>query len=204
MLVQDIDCMDAPVVLSRQIKAERDKADAEEAAKRPPRDPESTMGFWLKEMRDRGGMGPGMPVPQAGSMEEMDEPLAEDTSDDLDLSSLLNCLDGTLEVPGRMVIMTSNHPEMLDAALTRKGRIDMHVELGKATSEIVKDMYTAWYKEAWPEGKPDPADRALTPADVGSVLFDHLDRPSQAVKELAGTATAKDKDKPAKKTVVRT
>lgn len=60
----------------------------------------------------------------------------------------------------------------------------MHVELGKATGDIVKEMYAAWYKEDWPEAAGEPADLARTPADVGSVLFDYLDQPEAAVAEL--------------------
>ena len=81
--------------------------------------------------------------------------------------------------------MTSNHPEMLDKALTRKGRIDMHVELGMATAAIVKEMYAAWFQEEWPADASEPADQVMTPADVGSVLFDYLDMPGEAAKELA-------------------
>ena len=45
-------------------------------------------------------------------------------SDKLDLSGLLNILDGVVDTPGRIFIMTSNHPERLDAALIRPGRVD--------------------------------------------------------------------------------
>jgi ATP-dependent Zn protease len=46
-------------------------------------------------------------------------------SEKIDLSFLLNLLDGILEIPGRIVIMTSNFPEKLDHALVRPGRIDI-------------------------------------------------------------------------------
>lgn len=44
--------------------------------------------------------------------------------DQLNLSGLLNVLDGVVDSPGRIVIMTTNHIEMLDPALIRPGRID--------------------------------------------------------------------------------
>lgn len=50
--------------------------------------------------------------------------------DCLNLSGLLNVLDGVVETPGRMLIMTTNHPEMLDPALIRPGRIDKKIFLG--------------------------------------------------------------------------
>ncbi|CAM9180173.1 unnamed protein product [Ectocarpus sp. 4 AP-2014] len=51
-------------------------------------------------------------------------------SDKLDLAGLLNVLDGVVDTPGRIVIMTTNHPETLDAALIRPGRIDKKIYLG--------------------------------------------------------------------------
>jgi SpoVK/Ycf46/Vps4 family AAA+-type ATPase len=46
-------------------------------------------------------------------------PFASVYSDALNLSGLLNCLDGVVDSPGRLVILTSNHPEVLDPALVR-------------------------------------------------------------------------------------
>eukprot|EP00904_Undaria_pinnatifida_P012176 jgi/Undpi1/8089/HiC_scaffold_24.g10561.m1 len=51
-------------------------------------------------------------------------------TDKLDLAGLLNVLDGIVDTPGRIVIMTTNHPEALDAALIRPGRIDKKIYLG--------------------------------------------------------------------------
>lgn len=126
--------MDSPVVLSREIKAQRERDEALSAKQRPlpaeddvpSRPPTESalrgMPKWMSKPEPQPYWPQGMPAPRMDAAEE-DEPLA-DTHDELDLSSLLNCLDGTLEMPGRMVIMTSNHPEMLDSALTRKVRPD--------------------------------------------------------------------------------
>lgn len=46
------------------------------------------------------------------------------------VQGLLNVLDGVVDTPGRIVIMTTNHPETLDAALIRPGRIDKKIYLG--------------------------------------------------------------------------
>jgi chaperone BCS1 len=46
------------------------------------------------------------------------------------LSALLNVLDGVGSQEGRVLIMTTNHAERLDAALIRLGRVDMKLELG--------------------------------------------------------------------------
>lgn len=42
---------------------------------------------------------------------------------------LLNVLDGVVDTPGRIVIMTTNLIEVLDPALIRPGRIDKRILL---------------------------------------------------------------------------
>ncbi|CCW66292.1 unnamed protein product [Phytomonas sp. Hart1] len=51
------------------------------------------------------------------------------TADKLDLSGLLNILDGVVDTPGRMVVLITNHPERLDPALVRPGRISLRVRM---------------------------------------------------------------------------
>lgn len=38
-------------------------------------------------------------------------------------------LDGIVDTPGRMVVLTTNHVDMLDPALIRPGRIDKKILL---------------------------------------------------------------------------
>jgi len=61
----------------------------------------------------------------------------------LTLSGILNALDGITRSAGRLVIMTSNHPEKLDPALIRPGRVDLQVHLPAATNEQALNMATA-------------------------------------------------------------
>jgi mitochondrial chaperone BCS1 len=53
----------------------------------------------------------------------------------LTLSGLLNALDGVAAPEGRIVVMTTNHLEKLDAALIRPGRTDVKVHFGNATTD---------------------------------------------------------------------
>merc|ERR1719476_335954 len=53
----------------------------------------------------------------------------DDKKDKLNLSGLLNVLDGVVDTPERILIMTTNHPEQLDPALIRPGRIDKKIFL---------------------------------------------------------------------------
>ncbi|KAJ3058239.1 hypothetical protein HDU99_006905, partial [Rhizoclosmatium hyalinum] len=57
------------------------------------------------------------------------------------LSMLLNCLDGHMLNENVIIIMTSNHPEVLDPALIRPGRIDLHLSLGYCTHYQLNRMY---------------------------------------------------------------
>ncbi|RKP15128.1 P-loop containing nucleoside triphosphate hydrolase protein, partial [Piptocephalis cylindrospora] len=65
----------------------------------------------------------------------------EDQELTMTLSALLGCLDGYIMQPGNIVIMTTNHPEVLDPALIRPGRIDLTLELGCATRYQIRRMY---------------------------------------------------------------
>lgn len=109
----------------------------------------------------------------------------EDDSD-LDLSTVLNVMDGTLETPGRMIVITSNYPEKLDHAFIRPGRIDMIVEFKKANRQIITEMFLSFY-----DIKPDPQkvevidEYKWTPAEVSQIMFKHFHDPEQSLIDLA-------------------
>lgn len=63
------------------------------------------------------------------------------------LSYLLNILDGLQECPGRIVIMTTNKPEVLDSALIREGRIDYKIEFTNATTQDVLSIVKFYWSE---------------------------------------------------------
>lgn len=61
------------------------------------------------------------------------------------LSGLLNVLDGVGSQEGRIVIMTTNKPELLDAALVRPGRVDMNVFLGNISQRSAAQMFVRMF-----------------------------------------------------------
>ncbi|KAJ4356573.1 uncharacterized protein N0V89_004608 [Didymosphaeria variabile] len=61
------------------------------------------------------------------------------------LSGLLNVLDGVGSQEGRIVIMTTNKPELLDPALIRPGRVDMKVFLGNITPASAEQMFVRMF-----------------------------------------------------------
>lgn len=65
--------------------------------------------------------------------------------DDLTLSCFLNIIDGILETPGRIMIMTSNYPGTIDKAILRPGRIDINLELKRASIKILQEILVFFY-----------------------------------------------------------
>jgi hypothetical protein len=111
-------------------------------------------------------------------------------SEQLTLSILLNLLDGILETPGRIIIMTSNYPELLDKALIRPGRIDLICKFRNCSNEMICDFLEKFYgivleeedrrvvntftKERW------------TPAELSKVCFENFDDYKKAIQALGG------------------
>ncbi len=53
----------------------------------------------------------------------------------LTFSGLINAIDGLNSPGGQIVVMTTNHPDRLDEALFRPGRVDVTLEIGNATPD---------------------------------------------------------------------
>ncbi len=64
------------------------------------------------------------------------------------LSGLLNVLDGFHAPESVIFVMTTNHPEALDPALLRPGRIDYKLYLGQAGEEQKIELYQRFFPEA--------------------------------------------------------
>ena len=62
------------------------------------------------------------------------------------LSGLLNALDGVSSRNGRVLFLTTNHPERLDPALLRPGRVDRKIELGYATPDQAQRLYLWFFR----------------------------------------------------------
>jgi chaperone BCS1 len=62
-------------------------------------------------------------------------------------SGLLNALDGVTSSEGHIVLMTTNHPEKLDPALVRPGRVDVRIHLAKPDADQLRRLYARFYPE---------------------------------------------------------
>jgi ATP-dependent 26S proteasome regulatory subunit len=85
-------------------------------------------------------------------------PIGSNQHDNITLDDILNLWDGIRENTGRIMIITTNHYEKLDPALVRPGRIDIALNLGNASRDMISDMYKHYYGS-----EIDPNDLALIP-----------------------------------------
>ena len=109
--------------------------------------------------------------------------IEEDTSEKITLSFILNILDGILETPGRILIMTSNYPEKLDSALLRPGRIDINLKVGYCDKNMIKEMYTFFYKEDIVLDEIE-INKNITPAQLNKILLDNFNNSLEATKQI--------------------
>jgi chaperone BCS1 len=87
------------------------------------------------------------------------------------LSGLLNVIDGVFTCHGRILIMTTNHPEVLDSALIRPGRIDYQIKFKKLTSENINHMYKLWFNQDIPaEYLNNIKEDTFSQADIGNLF----------------------------------
>ena len=80
----------------------------------------------------------------------------------INVSTLLNCMDGVFFKEGIVSILTTNHKELLDAALIRPGRIDMSVRFPNPSEDLVKEYVNIFYNQDVPiNGELSGADRSM-------------------------------------------
>lgn len=108
----------------------------------------------------------------------------EEEKETIDLSFLLNLLDGTLEANGRILIITTNFPERIDKALIRPGRVDMIVHFKKCSVAVLQDMINSFYERSVPLPDNPELGYKWTPAEVNQILFRNFGNPDAALDEL--------------------
>ena len=101
------------------------------------------------------------------------------------LGCFLNYLDGINEYDGLVIMMTTNHPELLDPALIRSGRFNFKYEFKKASCNLIKKMVSSIYDLSDKELQ-DPRylveykklnvinDGVLSPADIQRICFQNI------------------------------
>jgi len=97
----------------------------------------------------------------------------------IDLSFILNLLDGIVEVPQRILIMTTNHPETLDKALIRPGRIDLNIQFKNMEARYIKIIFEEFY-ETPVNLDFQPFGAKFTPAQIIQALSLNIHDPQHA------------------------
>ena len=117
---------------------------------------------------------------------------SQSDGDAVTLSFLLNLLDGVLETPGRILVITSNYPEKLDKALVRPGRIDVKINFKNATRAFILDMINKFYTiEMTLDEIPADLEDVFTPAEVMESLCWYFKSSSQALIHLVQKSESK-------------
>ena len=129
----------------------------------------------------------GYPPPAVQSSQKIEN------KEELTLAFILNLLDGILETPGRIIILTTNHPDKLDSALVRPGRIDLNVCFGFCSNdtiiELVKNFYESidYESNEWinfTKKLEEYEEYLITPAEVNRIIFNYYTEPSIAYSTI--------------------
>lgn len=184
-VIEDIDCM-TDLIKKRDPESEDDEP--EPVKKAPQKKPQKKPGKKEKE-RD---------LDTDEELEQMkEEMLAEERADmrkeaedefeadKITKDSMFNILDGTLEIPDRMICITTNFPDVIDEALIRPGRIDMIINFKKASKAIIRQQFESFYEKKFETEQFDKIrDYKVSQAQVNQVMFKHFSRPKTAIEEL--------------------
>jgi len=119
-----------------------------------------------------------------------------DNKHKVDLSFLLNLLDGVLENPGRIIIMTSNHPDVLDSAFIRPGRVDVIAKFRNCTNKTVIQMIEFFYDMKLSEDEKGIInglkEEMVTPAEMSKIMFENFSDYKNVIDFLENLNDAKE------------
>ena len=145
------------------------------------------------------------PMPASSSLVH---PEVKEEKSQVTLSGLLNAIDGVAAPEGHILILTTNHPELLDPALVRSGRISVKIEFTSVTAAQARDLFLRYYQEPVPTEKDAPivepthstqreelqtmaeafaaelSEKSFSPADIQDYLLMHQNDPQAALDSV--------------------
>jgi chaperone BCS1 len=95
---------------------------------------------------------------------------AEKEEATLTLSGLLNALDGTFSRDGRVLVLTTNHPENIDPALIRPGRADIREHIGAIEAPEVLKLCKIYLGDERGTDFANTIEVPIIPATLGKML----------------------------------
>ena len=104
----------------------------------------------------------------------------------LNLSDLLEALDGVLEMNGRMLVMTTNHLEKLDTALIRPGRVDTSLEFKRCNPKVIAEFFNTFFDKDTSSclDMKNVRDGVWTPAEIVQICVNHRNDHEMAMKKI--------------------
>ena len=101
------------------------------------------------------------------------------------LDDILNLWDGLRETPGRIIVISSNHYDKLDPALTRPGRIDISLPLTNASHHTISEIYYNLFKMPIDTKKLHKIkSHFYSPAEIINIYLDENTDPNKMMKRL--------------------
>jgi len=91
----------------------------------------------------------------------------------MNLSKLLNILDGIPERTGQIIIFNTNHPKHLDKALLRPGRMDLILNFEKISKNSMKSMMQNHFNDDKEFDENILPDKEFTPAELFKILYSY-------------------------------
>lgn len=111
-------------------------------------------------------------------------------NNEITLGGILELIDGLVETPGRIMVVTTNHPENLDAALIRPGRIDINIRFARMTKSDFKEMFKLWFNVDLHDNELlNIKEGKYTHAEVCQMLFQNIDNPKKVLLHLEDNPT---------------
>lgn len=108
----------------------------------------------------------------------------------LTLSGLLNAIDGVFTCHGRILIMTTNHPEVLDSALIRPGRVDSKYLFSNCNKEQIRGLYEMFFNSSPNEEQLKTIrNDEYSPAHITSVFLRYRNSHDDALNHLDDAET---------------
>jgi chaperone BCS1 len=71
-----------------------------------------------------------------------------DTGVKVSYSGFINALDGVAAHEGSVVFLTTNHPQLIDEAAIRSGRVDFRMQLGLCDRDQLEQMFRKFFDDA--------------------------------------------------------
>ncbi len=106
--------------------------------------------------------------------------------DKLNLQGILNVLDGTLDAPGRIIIMTTNHIDKLDQALKRPGRVNQVLKFDLMSNNCIRQFLKSNFPTIGDEKLDNTKfkHKEMTPAEVEEICIENYSDTNKIIELL--------------------